>query len=77
MVPEADARLLFQQLIVAMDYCHRLGIVNRDVKVGRTTLQTLWTHCYSLHQGLPYETHDAQASNLRSGPDFSCILPQP
>jgi serine/threonine protein kinase len=34
MVPEADARLLFQQLIVAMDYCHRLGIVNRDVKVG-------------------------------------------
>ena len=33
MVPEADARLLFQQLIVAMDYCHRLGIVNRDVKV--------------------------------------------
>ena len=35
MVPEADARLLFQQLIVAMDYCHRLGIVNRDVKVPR------------------------------------------
>lgn len=33
MVPEADARLLFQQLIVAVDYCHRLGIANRDIKV--------------------------------------------
>ena len=34
MVPEADARLLFQQLIVAVDYIHRLGIANRDIKVG-------------------------------------------
>lgn len=33
MVPEADARLLFQQLMVAVDYIHRLGIANRDIKV--------------------------------------------
>ncbi len=32
-VPEADARLLFQQLMVAVDYIHRLGIANRDIKV--------------------------------------------
>ena len=32
-VPEADARWFFQQFIIAVDYCHRLGIANRDVKV--------------------------------------------
>ena len=31
---EDDARWIFQQLIIAVDYCHRLGIANRDVKVG-------------------------------------------
>ncbi len=30
---ESQARWLFQQLMVAVDYCHRLGIVNRDIKV--------------------------------------------
>ncbi len=30
---EPDARCLFQQLIVAVDYCHKLGIANRDIKV--------------------------------------------
>lgn len=30
---EDDARWIFQQLIVAVDYCHRLGIANRDIKV--------------------------------------------
>ena len=32
-VPEHVAQSLFQQLMVALDYCHRLGIANRDVKV--------------------------------------------
>lgn len=31
---EDDARWIFQQLIVAVDYCHRLGIANRDIKVA-------------------------------------------
>jgi len=30
---ESDARWLFQQLLIAVDYCHRLGIANRDIKV--------------------------------------------
>ena len=30
---EALCRRLFQQLMVAVDYCHRLGIANRDIKV--------------------------------------------
>ncbi len=29
---ESDARWLFQQLLIAVDYCHRLGIANRDIK---------------------------------------------
>ena len=32
-LPEAVVRRLFQQLVVAIDYCHRLGIANRDIKV--------------------------------------------
>lgn len=32
-LPEAEARWLFQQLVVATDFCHRLGIVNRDIKL--------------------------------------------
>ena len=31
---ESDARWLFQQLLIAVDYCHRLGIANRDIKVA-------------------------------------------
>jgi serine/threonine protein kinase len=32
-LPEERARRLFHQLIVAIDFCHRLGIANRDIKV--------------------------------------------
>ena len=32
-LPEAQARRLFQQLIVAVDFLHHLGIANRDIKV--------------------------------------------
>ena len=32
-ISEAEARRLFQQLMVAVDYCHRMGIANRDIKV--------------------------------------------
>lgn len=34
-LPEPAARALFQQLMVAVDYCHRLGIANRDIKVHK------------------------------------------
>ncbi len=32
-LPEAHARRLFQQLMVAVDFLHHLGIANRDIKV--------------------------------------------
>lgn len=42
---EAAARWFFQQLIIGLDYCHRRGVVNRDIKLENTLLQ--------LVQGLP------------------------
>jgi len=30
---EEKARWIFQQLIVAIDYCHKMGICNRDIKL--------------------------------------------
>eukprot|EP01025_Chloroclados_australasicus_P025094 TRINITY_DN2508_c0_g2_i1.p1 TRINITY_DN2508_c0_g2~~TRINITY_DN2508_c0_g2_i1.p1 ORF type:complete len:355 (-),score=41.31 TRINITY_DN2508_c0_g2_i1:3034-4098(-) len=35
---EDEARWFFQQLIVAIDYCHKMGIVNRDIKLENTLL---------------------------------------
>ncbi|GAX72676.1 hypothetical protein CEUSTIGMA_g132.t1 [Chlamydomonas eustigma] len=36
---EAAARWFFQQLIIGLDYCHRMGVVNRDIKLENTLLQ--------------------------------------
>lgn len=38
-IPEEDARHLFRELVTAVDYCHRLGIVNRDIKLDNLMLQ--------------------------------------
>ena len=35
---EDDARWFFQQLMVGLDYCHRMGVVNRDIKLENTLL---------------------------------------
>ena len=35
---EADARWFFQQLVIGLDYCHRMGVVNRDIKLENTLL---------------------------------------
>eukprot|EP00803_Ostreobium_quekettii_P011747 evm.model.scf_1388EXC.5 EVM.evm.TU.scf_1388EXC.5 scf_1388EXC:33160-40998(-) len=37
-LPEALARWLFQQLITAVDYCHKQGITNRDIKLEHLLL---------------------------------------
>lgn len=35
---EQQARWIFQQLIVAVDYLHRKGVANRDIKLENTLL---------------------------------------
>lgn len=35
---EDDARWFFQQVVIAIDYCHRLGVCSRDIKLENTLL---------------------------------------
>lgn len=37
-IDENHARRLFQEMVTAVDYCHRLGIVNRDIKLDNLML---------------------------------------
>lgn len=37
-LPEALARWFFQQLVLAVDYCHKKGVANRDIKLENTLL---------------------------------------
>ena len=37
-LPETEARWFFQQLVLGMDYCHRKGVCNRDIKLENTLL---------------------------------------
>jgi serine/threonine protein kinase len=39
-IDEGHARRLFQEMVTAVDYCHRLGIVNRDIKLDNLMLDT-------------------------------------
>ncbi len=42
---EVAARFLFQQLIIAVDYCHRQGVYNRDIKLQNTLLMVRGCVC--------------------------------
>ena len=35
---EVEARWFFQQLVIGLDYCHKMGVVNRDIKLENTLL---------------------------------------
>lgn len=35
---EADARWYFQQLVISIDYCHSMGVANRDIKLENALL---------------------------------------
>jgi serine/threonine-protein kinase SRK2 len=47
-LPEGDARWLFQQIALAVDFCHRLGIALRDIKVQPITSQLHHLHMAAL-----------------------------
>ena len=35
---ESEARQLFQQLLLGLDYCHKMGVANRDIKLENVLL---------------------------------------
>ena len=37
-LPEGDGRWYFQQIVCALDYCHRKGVASRDIKLENTLL---------------------------------------
>ena len=37
---ESHARWFYQQVVLALDYCHKMGISIRDVKLENTLLDT-------------------------------------
>jgi len=74
-LPESQARWLFQQLMVAVDYCHRLGIVNRDIKVLAGQCISLDHWCCAVIAPSRFGTSPAEPS-LTISPDLNqpCVL---
>ena len=79
---EADAQWFFQQLILGIDYCHRKGIVNRDIKLENLLLMKvpnqrpcikLCDFGYSKHDsgGAPETKVGTLACEYRSSPNTS------
>lgn len=71
---EAVARWFFQQLMIGVEYCHKRGVANRDIKLENTLLQVqhiLTTACNCL-QGTLFV--NAAAVRCKDCSAF-CVLP--
>lgn len=54
---ENEARWFFQQLVLGLDYCHKMGVVNRDIKLEvRHTAPLPTRRC---HSSLAHSSSDA------------------
>ncbi len=70
--PEDEARWFFQQFLIGLDYCHRMGIANRDIKVCRrdSFLRRGLSACKCMHKHTriplticPFTTHATAVLN--------------
>ncbi|KAI7838415.1 hypothetical protein COHA_007788 [Chlorella ohadii] len=67
-VTEAEARWFFQQLIVAVDYCHRMGVSSRDIKLQNILLDGSPQPLIKLADfGFSKDTNQHSAPNSRVG----------
>ena len=37
-LPEPEARSFFQQLVIGVEFCHKMKVANRDIKLQNTLL---------------------------------------
>ncbi|KAF6250539.1 kinase-like domain-containing protein [Scenedesmus sp. NREL 46B-D3] len=47
-LPEKDARWFFQQMMIAVDYCHKKGVTNRDIKLENILLHHMQGRALSI-----------------------------
>jgi serine/threonine-protein kinase SRK2 len=67
-LPEPDARWYFQQLTLALDYCHAKGVANRDVKLENTLLADVHRPLVKLADfGYSKHAHQQSAPGTRVG----------
>lgn len=67
-LPESDARWYFQQLALALDYCHRKGVASRDVKLENTLLADVHRPLVKLADfGYSKHAHHQSAPGSRVG----------
>lgn len=73
---EDVARFIFQQLMIAVDFCHKNGKVNRDIKLANVLLQVrmlphapmhMYAHMLIMHSRMPSTLH-ARSSTATSCP---------
>jgi serine/threonine-protein kinase SRK2 len=79
---ENEARWFFQQLIVALDYCHRKGVINRDVKLENTLIhwarKPLLKICdFGYSKDMKYQSAPASRVGTPAylAPEVRCLIP--
>ncbi|DBA86304.1 TPA: hypothetical protein ACH3X2_005543 [Trebouxia sp. C0005] len=62
-LPEDQARWIFQQLLIGLDYCHKKGVANRDLKLENLLLDRKDTDSRPLLKicDFGYSKHDASS----------------
>ena len=69
--PEDEARWFFQQFIIGLDYCHKMGIANRDIKVRpaaymhHCAMSSAWCH-------LPLSSSESAPAHTPADLQTSC-----
>ena len=68
---EDEARWFFQQLVLGLDYCHKMGIVNRDIK-----LEVSLTLPDYAQWGIGAEVLHSMLPEGSAKPDTRTVIPQ-